>query len=146
MAARRPSTIFSRSVRSSLSLKPVAHSDGKSKAERRNLVESYHKGRYYCAMRIKVMADYGCWPLWHDDGGEVGNIDPNTLPLSEGLVSALMSWATRLDDALNSDDPGNTQWPDGFRENFNREGRKLTERLRNELGSAYEVSEKLFTE
>jgi len=47
-------------------------------------------------MRIKVMADYGCWPRWHDGGGEVGNIDPNTLPLSDGLVSALNSWAARL--------------------------------------------------
>lgn len=47
---------------------------------------------------------------------------------------------------MNLDDPGNTQWPDGFGEDFNREGHKLSERLRTELGPDYEVSEQPFAE
>jgi len=92
-------------------------------------------------MRIKIMADYGCWPLWHAGGGEVGNIDPQSLPLSDELKSDLNGWAAKLDGALDWDDPGNTKWPDGFFSEFNREGRELAERLRGELGPCYEVAE-----
>lgn len=87
------------------------------------------------------MADYRCWPLWHDGGVEVGNIDPQSLPLSAELVADLNGWAEKLDAALNWDDPGHTQWPDGFFAEFNRQGRDLADRLRHELGPQYEVTE-----
>jgi hypothetical protein len=97
-------------------------------------------------MRIKLMADYDCWPLWHSGGDEVGDIDPQSLPLTEELVSDLNGWKAKLDDALNRDDPGNTQWPDGFFVEFNREGRNLARRLKIELGSSYEVTETFWGE
>ena len=87
------------------------------------------------------MADYRSWPLWHAGGDEVGNIDPQTLPLSDDLVSDLNGWIEKLDGALNWDDPGDTNWPDGFFAEFNCEGRKLAQRLKAELGPTYEVAE-----
>ena len=31
---------------------------------------------------IKLMADYGCWPLWDMTPGEYGNVDPADVPIS----------------------------------------------------------------
>ena len=91
-------------------------------------------------MRIELMADYRCWPLWHDGGDEVGNIDPQSLPLSEELIADLNDWAATLDDGLNWADPGNTKSPDGFFDEFNHRGRDLAKRLRDELGPTYEIT------
>ena len=99
-----------------------------------------------CPMRIKLMADYECWPLWHQGDGEVGNIDPRSIPLSEGLVVDLQEWAAKLDGTLNWADAGNTKWPDGFFAEFNHQGRELAKRLRCELGPSYEVTEQLWGE
>ena len=93
-------------------------------------------------MRIKLMADYGCWPLWHGDDGEVGNIDPRSLPLSKTLIKDLLDWAAKLDNSLDWDDPANTEWPEGFLAEFDGQRRTLAERLQAELGSSYEVTSK----
>jgi hypothetical protein len=53
---------------------------------------------------IKLMADYGCFPLWWASG-EVGNIDPNDLPLSPELRQLLADWARAFDQTLNQDYP-----------------------------------------
>jgi len=42
---------------------------------------------------IKLMADYQCFPLWEASPGKVGNVDPNTLPISEGLK---LNWKNGL--------------------------------------------------
>ena len=93
-------------------------------------------------MRIKLMADYGCWPLWHDADGEVGNIDPRSLPISEALIIDLHEWAAKLDSSLDWDDPANSEWPEGFLGEFEGQRRTLAERLQAELGSGYEVTSK----
>ncbi len=36
--------------------------------------------------RIKLMADYDCYPLWLDSDDEVGNIDPDVLPISDSTL------------------------------------------------------------
>ncbi|KES16178.1 hypothetical protein GASC598I20_006050, partial [Gilliamella apicola SCGC AB-598-I20] len=33
--------------------------------------------------KIKLMADYECYPLWIDSDNEVGNIDPDSLLISD---------------------------------------------------------------
>lgn len=38
---------------------------------------------------IKLMADYDCFPLWKSSPGEVGNIDPEDLPISYDLKAYL---------------------------------------------------------
>ena len=91
--------------------------------------------------RIKLMADYHCWPLWtvdtETDG--FGDVDPDTLPISDLLKQDLMAWAQQLDAALDWNDPAGTVWPAGFWTRFNARGAALAERLRAELGPEVEV-------
>jgi hypothetical protein len=54
---------------------------------------------------IKVMADYQCFPLWEASPGEVGNIDPDDLPISHILKERLAAWARAFDATLSMDYP-----------------------------------------
>ena len=89
-------------------------------------------------MRLKLMPDYGCYPLWNDDR-PVGDIDPESLGLTPGLVADLLERSDFFDSKLVWDDPASTHWSVEEAETFNREGRRLTERLADELGDGYEV-------
>lgn len=90
---------------------------------------------------IKLMPDYDCFPLWEASPGSVGNIDPNTLPLSNALRSRLETWADRFDATLNRDDPGSSGFSTQVeKENFRREGYALVEALREELGDKYSIT------
>ncbi len=60
--------------------------------------------------KIKLMADYGCYPLWWADK-YAGDIDPATLSLSQETISRLEKWADVYDAKLNWDDPASS----GFR-------------------------------
>lgn len=78
------------------------------------------------------MADYDCWPLWGIS--KVGNIDPETLPLSVVTRQALGGWAQDYDGTLNRSDPIQS----GFKTPaealaFNTEGWRLWDCLRREL-------------
>ena len=92
--------------------------------------------------KIKLMCDYFCHPIWHDDGettGEFGDIDPRTLPISAVLAAALAEWAESFDRGLDMSDPGSSRWVPGEQEEFLRVGRHLLERLRGELGADFIV-------
>jgi hypothetical protein len=93
-------------------------------------------------MRIKVMADYGCHALWWDadPSGRIGNIDPETLGLSPGLVAALRAWAERFDAALDMEDPANSPGLAPEEEQaFRQEGKMLAQRVGEELGEGVAV-------
>jgi len=84
--------------------------------------------------RIKLMADYDCWPLWKASGSEAGDIDPWSLPLSESTRRSLKDWASHYNSWLNRDDPRlSGPRSDADREAFNAEGRRLWKVLRSEL-------------
>jgi hypothetical protein len=92
------------------------------------------------AVKIKLMPDYGCEPLWWSGDGRVGNIDPATLPLSQETISRLDDWADSYSAGLNWDDPYNS--PPLTQEeldNFEAEGISLWKQLRQELSPHYEV-------
>jgi hypothetical protein len=89
---------------------------------------------------IKLMADYDCWPLWEASPGVVGNIDPETLPISRGLKDRLARWAAEFDASLNRDDPANSPvYPPEELAAFSAEGRRLGEDLQAELGPDFHV-------
>jgi hypothetical protein len=91
-------------------------------------------------IKIKLMADYGCDPLWWADVDKVGNIDPARLPLSKETINRLRNWATNYNATLNIQDPANS--PDLSAEEeaaFEEEGISLWKQLQTELAPNYEV-------
>lgn len=88
---------------------------------------------------LKLMADYGAWPLWDSEAPEY-NVDPKTLPLSEETKRRLVAWAQVYDATLNQEYPPDSAFPSQEAERaFRREGSLLMQQLRSELGSDYEV-------
>jgi hypothetical protein len=92
---------------------------------------------------IKLMTDYDCHPLWEASPGQVGSIDPATLPITVNLRHALADWASRYDDTLDRDDPRRSGFANERDEaSFKLHGLALAARLRDELGSEYTVVSK----
>lgn len=85
---------------------------------------------------IRLMADYGCWPLWEEGGV---NLDPAGLPIDQDLKSDLDGWARRFDELLKWDDPAGTFVDPDEDADFEAEGRRLAGRLRIALGDAWVV-------
>lgn len=89
---------------------------------------------------IKLMPDFGCFPLWEASSHAVGNIDPKTLPLSTSLVSELENWTAQFDATLNSDDPLESGFTSSEDErDFADAGYQLCIKLQRELGTDFEV-------
>lgn len=89
---------------------------------------------------LKLMADYDSYPLWEASPGEVGNVDPGDLPLSESLRADLLAWADVYDATLNRDDPRRSGFTDDQRrERFIAERERLAQHLRAELGPDYTI-------
>ena len=91
--------------------------------------------------KIKLMADYGCDPLWWASGGLVGNIDPMTLPISAELAADLIEWAGYFTSLLDFEDPANAGGFESMEEveRFVRAGEALAQRLEIELAGRYHV-------
>lgn len=84
---------------------------------------------------IKLMVDYQCHPLWNMSPGEYGDIAPSQLPISEELQIRLSKWAATYDETLDSDYSPNSGFKsEELEREFKREGERLAESLRNELG------------
>jgi len=92
------------------------------------------------AEKIKLMADYECYPLWWASSGKAGDIDPETMPLSEETVSRLEKWADIYDAKLNWEDPNSSGFPTlEAKAAFEQEGISLWKQLQKELAPNYEV-------
>lgn len=76
--------------------------------------------------------------------GAYGDIDPNTLPISDELKRKLVDWAVTFDETLDSVDPGNSGFKSVEAEAaFKEQGIQLAEQLQKELGHEYLVSIKV---
>ncbi len=92
------------------------------------------------AEKIKLMADYGCYPLWWESPKKVDNIDPKTLPLIQETIKRLNKWEEIYNAKLNWEDPANS--PDLSAEAeaaFEEEGISLWKQLQTELAPNYQV-------
>jgi hypothetical protein len=90
--------------------------------------------------KVRLMADYGCDPLWKQPPYGVGTLSPESLPISEPLRKALHDWASEYDRTLDRIYPPDS----GFdtqeaANNFTATGYILLEKLKEELGSEYEI-------
>lgn len=92
--------------------------------------------------KIKLMADYECFPLWDaspEGGGR--NINPDELPISPSLKNRLNSWALKYDNTLDRNYPPDSGFKSDEEETqFNIEGRLIFEKLKEELGNSYTVT------
>ena len=90
---------------------------------------------------LKLMPDYECHPLWEmreDDASR--NLSPYDLELSSELTIALRAWANRFDQTLNQEYPPDSGFATPTDEDaFEREGLRLRDELKRELGSKYKV-------
>ncbi|WP_301668569.1 hypothetical protein [Neisseria basseii] len=91
-------------------------------------------------IKIRLMADYFCYPLWHDDGINMGDIDPASLPISNELKMKLYHWAELYDNILNMADPASSVFNSKEEEKyFIQMGAELFSQLKVELGDSYEI-------
>ncbi|MCE9637841.1 MAG: SUKH-3 domain-containing protein [Planctomycetes bacterium] len=89
---------------------------------------------------IKLMPDYQCFPLWWTDG-EVGNVDPRTLPLTPALIDDLTAWAATFDRTLNQEYPPESGFAtQADADAFEAESQRLVAALRERLGAQYQVA------
>lgn len=89
---------------------------------------------------IKLMADYGCYPLWWVDSEKVGAIAPSELPLSQETIKQLEAWSSAYDATLNQDYPPDSGFlSEQDSEKFERQGISLWQQLFQELAPNYEV-------
>lgn len=89
---------------------------------------------------LKLMADYQCSPLWYASPNAVGNVDPQSLPISLALQNRLLSWAAKFDATLNADDPKRSGFPnESAASEFRAEGEMLARCLQDELGPTYVI-------
>lgn len=82
--------------------------------------------------RIKLMADYGCDPIWAMDDDIYGCFPPEDLNLSEDLVGAIKAWAADYETSIDPDDPATGLWSDKQRTAHETEGRRLAILLKRE--------------
>jgi hypothetical protein len=83
--------------------------------------------------RIKVMTDYGTYPLWAMDDDLIGEFAPNHLGVSLELENDLWSWAADFDMSLNVDDPANSHWPEERHRQHLEQGLALARRIKQEV-------------
>lgn len=90
--------------------------------------------------RIRVMADYDCFPLWRDDPDGVSNIPPGEAGLPEELANELMVWADVYDRTLDRGDPLRSGFADADAEaRFVAQGRVLAGRVAAAVGPGVSV-------
>lgn len=87
------------------------------------------------------MADYECYPLWeYDEDGLIGDLNPESLPISRELVDKINHWGEIFESTLCMDDPIKSVFETSEEEEkFRIIGETLAKDLRLELGDEYEV-------
>jgi hypothetical protein len=92
-----------------------------------------HSGMPASSKRIKLMADYGTFPLWAMDDGLIGDVSPQDLGVSEELTADLWAWANDFELSLNPDDPVESLWSDDRHKQHVADGLALARRIKHEL-------------
>lgn len=92
-------------------------------------------------MKIKLMADYECSPLWWDnEPGKMGDIYPPDIGLNAALHADLFAWAARYDATLDQQYPPDSRFATKQElEEFVADGQLLAQRVCAALGPAFVV-------
>ena len=86
----------------------------------------------HTSRRVKLMAEYGCDPLWALDDDLSGCFPPGELGLSKDLASAIAAWAARYEASYTIDGVASDTWTDADQTAHEAEGRRLATRLKQE--------------
>ena len=92
---------------------------------------------------IKIMPDWGCYPLWMNDPEDdcFRNIPADDLGLSDGLKRRLEKWYCIYEQTLNWDVPQDSGFKSVAEEDFfEKEGLEIWRMLIDEAGPGYLVS------
>ncbi len=90
--------------------------------------------------KIKLMPDYCCSPLWGIAPDNIGNIDPEKLPLSLTTLHRLKAYSEAYEADFNWDDPPESPEPtEAEIDTYEQEGISLWLQLQKELSPDYEV-------
>lgn len=89
---------------------------------------------------IRLMADYSGHPLWGTDPGNIGDIAPESLPITREMVEALERWGGRFKATLDREKGAESGFSSGEAEaDFVADGLALAKRLQKELGESWTV-------
>ncbi|MGP2438630.1 hypothetical protein [Streptomyces sp. JW3] len=92
-------------------------------------------------VRVKLMAEYECYPVWVGRLASMDNVPAATLPISRGLIADIGRWAEEYEATYDPDDPLSSGFSDDRAEStFVEKGTALATRLQRELGSDYAVA------
>jgi hypothetical protein len=92
------------------------------------------------AQKIKLMLDYGCFPLWWYESDKAGNIDPSILPLKRETIKRLNAFAEANNAILDWKNPAQSgESTEAEIEQFEQEGIEIWQQLQQELYPEYEV-------
>lgn len=90
--------------------------------------------------KLRLAAEYACFPLWWDDGFQFGDLDPSELSISSQLQQALLDWSEQFDAIYNLDDPAAASFGSLATERlFAEQGLVLAQQIQTELGSDYHI-------
>lgn len=84
------------------------------------------------SIRVKLMCDYQCDPLWALDENRYGSFSPDLIEISDDLRNDLTAWAQNYDTSFNLDDFSNPHWSNQQYADHEAEGRRLAGRLKRE--------------
>jgi hypothetical protein len=91
--------------------------------------------------KIRVMAEYECFPVWIIRGTETLNPPPEDLGVGQDLAADLRRWAADFDSTFNPDDPLSSGFQEANdEEEFNERGRGLAHRVAAAVGSEFQVA------
>jgi hypothetical protein len=91
--------------------------------------------------RLRLMAEYECFPLWETTESGLLNLAPEQLPISQDLQAALRAWAMLWEATYNRADPIKSGFPDdSATQRFVAQGHRLWQRLRTELDGGFEIT------
>lgn len=97
-------------------------------------------------LTVTLMTEWRDWPLWVESDTDVPisySVDEigEVLPLSPGLLKDIAEWDRSIQETYAPDDPASS----GFKvpsdqERFIAEGRRLAQRIKQEVGQQVEVN------
>lgn len=90
--------------------------------------------------RLRLSAEYFCFPVWEVYDGGVQDIDPQTLPVSDQLKCDLVEWQKLHQSSYNDEYPPDSQFLTKDDElKFRQQRLVLCKRLKHELGEQFDI-------